>query len=242
MDTNEGAAQASSVKLSRLGDRTSRSVIPMNAEVAGIRQRIARLCNLDLKQMQPLKITAYSEGGVFKRHTDCTVALGAGAGQEGDDAVLRYPNRFCTVLIYLSDCESGGRTAWRWRDTDPTFYSRLRAQQRLPSWTRAMGERLANVAMPWMTPAARREELAIAPRTGMAVVHFPCTSASARLVPDLNAEHESEPTAPGEVKYVVQQFCWSLPMDSEVIDERLRAKFAAFEEAQPEAPLSSCVL
>ena len=32
----------------------------------------------------------------------------------------------------------------------------------------------------------------------MAVIHFPCSSSSAGLVPDLNAEHESEPVVGGE--------------------------------------------
>ena len=50
----------------------------------------------------------------------------------------------------------------------------------------------------------------------MAVIHFPCTSASAGLIMDANADHESEPAI--DTKYVCQQFIWSAPMDSDRVD------------------------
>jgi hypothetical protein len=37
----------------------------------------------------------------------------------------------------------------------------------------------------------------------MAVIHFPCTAASAGLIMDANADHESEPAV--DTKYVCQQ-------------------------------------
>ena len=113
--------QPSSEKLQRRGERTSRSVVPQNSEVAGLRDRLAALVGVQLSQMQPLKITRYDAGGVFMRHTDCTEALRAAAGM--------FPNRFCTVLLYLNDVPRGGRTCWRWRDTDPSFYARQRARR-----------------------------------------------------------------------------------------------------------------
>ena len=113
--------QPSSEKLQRRGERTSRSVVPQNSEVAGLRDRLAALVGVQLSQMQPLKITRYDAGGVFMRHTDCTEALRAAAGM--------LPNRFCTVLLYLNDVPRGGRTCWRWRDTDPSFYARQRARR-----------------------------------------------------------------------------------------------------------------
>ncbi len=74
----------------------------------------------------------------------------------------------------------------------------------------------------------------------MAVIHFPCTSASAGLIMDANADHESEPAV--DTKYVCQQFIWSAPMDSDRVDERLRRKFSRFEEQQPREPLSEVVV
>jgi hypothetical protein len=239
LDRNGKRAFSSSEKLQKLGDRISRSVVPRNDEVAGVRSRIAHLCNLDLGQLQPLKITRYEDGGTFKRHTDCTVTLGGGLDGTHDPA--RFPNRFCTVLLYLSDNDSGGRTAWRWRDQEPLFYAKLRAQKRLPPWAQSLGTRLAGT-LGSAAPTRRRDDLAIAPRAGMAVIHLPCSSPSAGLVPDLNAEHESEPVVGGE-KYVCQQFCWSAVMaDNEAVDERLRTKFAAFEAEQSEEPLTNDVL
>ena len=47
------------------------------------------------------------------------------------------------------------------------------------------------------------------------------TTIAAGLVMDSNADHESEPAI--DPKYVCQQFIWSAPMDSELVDERLRA-------------------
>ena len=145
MDQSVAEEQASSEKLSALGERTSRSVVPQNAEVAGLRSRLAALVNVQLTQMQPLKITRYDAGGVFMRHTDCTEALreaggaggaaagcaaagGTAAGGAAADADT-LPNRMCTVLIYLNDVPSGGHTCWRWRDADPGFYVRQRARR-----------------------------------------------------------------------------------------------------------------
>jgi len=146
--------QPSSEKLQRRGERTSRSVVPQNSEVAGLRDRLAALVGVQLSQMQPLKITRYDAGGVFMRHTDCTEALraaadtaaGAAADAAAADAAAAdaaaadaaaadaaaagmFPNRFCTVLLYLNDVPRGGRTCWRWRDTDPSFYARQRARR-----------------------------------------------------------------------------------------------------------------
>jgi len=141
--------QPSSEKLQRRGERTSRSVVPQNSEVAGLRDRLAALVGVQLSQMQPLKITRYDAGGVFMRHTDCTEALraaadtaaGAAADAAAADAAAAdaaaadaaaagmLPNRFCTVLLYLNDVPRGGRTCWRWRDTDPSFYARQRARR-----------------------------------------------------------------------------------------------------------------
>jgi len=232
----------SSEKLFQRGDRTSSSVVLHNDDVAPIRTRIADLAKVSLAQMQPLKFTRYSAGGVFRRHTDCTEAMreqpaAASSATDSTAPSVQFPNRFCTVLVYLNDCTSGGRTCFRWLDDDPLFYARLRARQHsaerdLPQWAAVLHEN-AQVAAARLAFLGRREgaaqqrrELCIKPKKGMAVVHFPCTSPDAGLVPDFNADHESEPAV--DPKFVLQQFIWSSPMDSEDVDPRLRAKFEAF--------------
>ena len=240
----------SSEKLQRRGERTSRSVVLQNAEVAGLRDRLAAMVGVQLSQMQPLKITRYDAGGVFMRHTDCTEALrpfpngadaavaGAAADAAADAGV--FPNRFCTVLLYLNDVPRGGRTCWRWRDSDPSFYARQRARRQGAPPLVERGVGWASDARSALLSMPRREDLVVRPRRGMAVIHFPCTSASAGLIMDANADHESEPAV--DTKYVCQQFIWSAPMDSDRLDERLRRKFSRFEEQQPREPLSEVVV
>ena len=168
------------------------------------------------------------------RHTDCTVSLGrseasdasqAGASQGSVDPA-RFPNRFCTVLIYLNTVTRGGRTCWRWPTTDALFYQRLQ-----PSASNLFS-RVASLAK------GAREEVCIAPRQGMAVIHFPCTSPTSNhpLLCDPNADHESEVTA--AQKYVCQQFIWSSCMKDARVDAELRSKFERFEADQPSQPLS----
>ena len=272
---DDAEVHPSSDKLNSVGERTSTSAVLQNEEVAGLRKRLAALANVSLTQMQPLKLTRYEAGGVFMRHTDCTVALSSSAEDALDPR--RYPNRFCTVLLCmciqrhahicgtltwltfrapdrvfadLNSCEEGGRTCFRWMDSEPGFYARQRTRMsctalgmplQLVSWL----EELA--ALPWrlapslsMSGGRQGRELCITPKQGMAVIHFPCTAAHAGLVPDYNADHESEPAA--DVKYVCQQFIWSTPMDSPDVDAQLRAKWDYFEGQQPAAPLSTQML
>lgn len=216
-------AAPSSARLLGRGERTSLSVLAADDEVGWLRQRIAALARVRPSQMQPLKLTRYAPGGKFMRHTDVSVWLDRSEPAEPE----RRPDRFCTVLIYLNDCDgNGGRTCWRWLDEDPSFYERLRlgAAARLPAWVRG-GRRAVG-------PRSRPRELCVAPRKGMAVVHFPCTSPAAGLVYDPNADHESE-----EVhgpKYVAQQFIWSAPMDGAEVHEDLRRRFAALRDADDE--------
>ena len=114
MEQSTSQESPSSEKLLKLGDRTSSSVIPRNDEVPGIRSRIARLANVSPKQMQPLKITRYDEGGVFKRHTDCTVALDASGSYSPQQQPARFPNRCvsrCLDLWVTARLDSPARCA-----------------------------------------------------------------------------------------------------------------------------------
>lgn len=157
--------QPSSKKLERRAERTSRSVVPQNAEVAGLRDRLAALVGVQLSQMQPLKITRYDAGGVFMRHTDCTEALRATAGRAAGTAAdsSMFPNRFCTVLLYLNDVARGGRTCWRWRDTDPSFYARQRARRQGAPPLAERGVGWASDARSALLSLPRREDLEVRP-------------------------------------------------------------------------------
>ena len=159
--------QPSSEKLQRRGERTSRSVVLQNAEVAGLRDRLAALVDVQLSQMQPLKITRYDAGGVFMRHTDCTEALRAAADTAADTAADEaadagvFPNRFCTVLLYLNDVPRGGSTCWRWRDTDPSFYARQRARRQGAPPLMERGVGWASDARNALLSMPRREDLEV---------------------------------------------------------------------------------
>ena len=90
-----------------------------------------------------------------------------------------------------------------------------------------------------MPGVARSRELCILPKTGLAVIHFPCTAPTAPVpnAMDSNADHESAVVV--DPKYVCQQFIWSAPMNSEVVDEGLRRRFAHLQQEQRGSVLST---
>lgn len=222
--------EPSSEKLSRLGERTSVSVLAQDEEVAQLRGRIARLAQVKLSQMQPLKLTRYDEGGQFLQHTDCSVWLNGTSPVERRTHPEKFPDRFCTVLIYLNDCPEGGCTCWRWLDSCPDFYEQVRqgSDSSAKAWS--------------LKGLMQRKELCIKPKRGTAVVHFPCTAPNAALPlqMDPNAQHESEVVV--GAKYVCQQFIWSAEMCSEAVDAGLRQRFNELKEKQPAVPLSAEVI
>mmetsp|Transcript_30926 Transcript_30926/g.51214 ORF Transcript_30926/g.51214 Transcript_30926/m.51214 type:complete len:423 (-) Transcript_30926:155-1423(-) len=177
------------------------SFAPAWDAVRDLRHRFARLANVGLGQMQPLKITEYAPGERFARHLD---AVPCGEAHEpdhdayNDKARLRegpaccpYPggNRHVTILVYLNTVHSGGCTCWRWTQACPVFYDKP-----VPSGQSVLSR-------PSGAP------LCISPELGMAVVHFPATVPHAGGYTDVNAAHEGEAT--DELKVVCQQFIWS---------------------------------
>ena len=104
-------------------------------------------------------------------------------------------NRCVTVFVYLNDVPEGGggRTRWRWVSSVPNFYA-------APAPSGMSCTRLADAA----------EQVAIRPEAGLAVVHFPATTAESGGVTDRNASHESEAVVGADTeKWVVQSFIWS---------------------------------
>lgn len=194
------------------GVRTSRGCVARSEEVASLRQRLAGLASVELGQLQPLKISRYEEGARFDIHTDAWRGDLQGAPPDPDDwwadrARLEYGvrgapisgvNRIVTIFVYLTTCVRGGRTRWRWTDYDAALggnHGRAFYEQPGP------GTGATDVA------GGSGAGFSISPEEGMAVVHFPATSARSGGYTDYNAYHESE--AAVDDKWVLQQFVWS---------------------------------
>lgn len=194
--------------------RTSFGVVATDEEVPEFRKRVATLTRVSTSAIQPIKITRYEEGQAFMWHTDAMPAKfdeelrplpdedAAGFCLDGNRALygiggnetLPGLNRFCTVLVYLSDCAAGGETCWLWtRNVRRGYY-------------RKPGVVLEN-EINWRTP--QRYDLLVQPKAGMAVVHFPSTTLETGGFSDPNAIHEGAPAI--DTKYVAQAFIWNAP-------------------------------
>jgi len=218
------------------GARTSMTAFARNDELPELRQRLAKLANVAVEQLQPTKLTHYDKGQRFATHTDAMVPpedWGAPYKQVWD-APARYPNRMVTIFVYLNDCERGGRTCWRSFDS-PDLYS-----DRFPK----LAERLGVAVAPDMPPVNPNQlrGVCVTPRRGLAVVHFPCTTLEMAGMPDTNAVHEAEEAV--DRKFILQQFIWSAAVDpgNEALDEKVRDALQRRLEEQPQKPLSTAVL
>jgi hypothetical protein len=227
--------------------RTSTSVIARNDELPTVRAKLATLANVAAEQMQPTKMTHYGTGQVFARHTDCTyyekqlivdyLLRTEHDGEPFDTAKHHYlferiPDRFCTVFVYLNSVPMGGCTRWSNLREDPHLYTRT-----LPAIGDVVG--YPPPASRPLQPEGAATELSIAPRQGMAVVHFPVSTPSMRGVRDHNADHESE--AAVDPKFILQQFIWSSaldPSDPNVIPQ-IRQKMSEHLASEPTQPLTS---
>ena len=190
--------------------RTSTGCVLHRDESQQLRRRIAALANVGEAQLQPLKVSRYEKGQHFAEHCDAVDGDG-----EVDTEVDYYAdrarrtrgtracphpgaNRFVTVFVYLNDVKEGGRTRWRWTKSVPGFYAAP-----------------APSGMSCTTLAGEEHEVAIRPEAGMAVVHFPATTAESGGVTDRNASHESEEAR--DTKWVVQSFVWSHPVPADAL-------------------------
>ena len=198
--------------------RTSTGVVATDEELPAIRERIATLAKVQLRQMQPTKLSRYTSGQAFSAHSDAVTALYGADGSEvpydgetdlfadgnrqvhgyGPGASVPGLNRFLTVLIYLNDCEEGGHTCWLWSRTVPGFHE---------------APRIVGAADFSDEPTPYELDLLVTPRRGMAVVHFPSTTLATGGLSDPNARHEGAPAV--STKYVAQTFIWNAPPNRE---------------------------
>jgi len=209
------AEQLSSVTYEeQKGLRTSTTVIPNEGSVVSLRNKIAKLANVDIGQLQITKVTRYDEGQYFRRHTDAMytqeqlmwgarLAMGKESVEQlkQNDEVGQWPNRYCTCFVYLNGDASfkGGTTTFS--SLDPT-------DQLFESGLPLLGEKLGiNV------PSRRRKtpnETSVMPKAGMAVLHFPSTTPKYKCLTDPLAYHEGDEAV--TPKYIAQQFIWSAPL------------------------------
>jgi len=184
--------------------------------------------------MDPTKLTRYGEGEFFAPHVDtamvlkkrklrCWKAVTARAPSEAAatfDAAFektglgRLPERFCSVFVYLNDVATGGRTTFCDVDSDGHggHGDPLVCAPRIDKFADDLDAVRAGRAFePATAGCAAARALSIAPRAGMAVVHFPATSAEYLCMPDMSTIHEAEPAI--SPKYITQQFIWSSPPD-----------------------------
>lgn len=133
-DTNLHNGEGTSALRPQVGGgavvRTSSGVVCENGEVPAIHRKMSCLANVsDRKQLQPLKISRYSGGDEFSKHTDAWPTPG-GRGWVNENDFLGdfqrpmrgclssvnqpFHNHFMTRLVYLNDVPFG-------RDGSTTF-------------------------------------------------------------------------------------------------------------------------
>jgi len=220
-------AEPSATAPEQVALRTSKTVLPPKEEIGWLRERISKLANVDISQLDHTKVTHYAKGEYFKRHID-TAIIGAGEAKmqhvvdiwsqqrQGNDAavgakwktiadspIFHAPDRFCSVFIYLNDVPEGGRTT----------FSNIDGFRAVDAFANACDlARSADRGVRNPTPAAGgAKSLSFQPRAGMAVVHFPTASAEYSCYPDPTTAHESEVAV--ACKFIVQQFIWSMPVE-----------------------------
>ena len=83
--------------------RTSTSVFPTQGEVQWLRERIALLTNTCDSQLEPTKLTKYTDGQYFRKHTDASFlhekmwaysARLAEVDEDGIQGPCEWPSRF----------------------------------------------------------------------------------------------------------------------------------------------------
>eukprot|EP00802_Teleaulax_amphioxeia_P022507 Tamp_22961.p1 GENE.Tamp_22961~~Tamp_22961.p1 ORF type:complete len:320 (+),score=59.05 Tamp_22961:3-962(+) len=252
--------QPSATASAQVERRTSTSMYPKPDEVQWLRERMAAATNVGKDQLEPTKMTQYTRGAFFAKHSDASFlnekmwAFAAKLADVHDDGVqdpCSWPSRFCTLFIYLNDVESGGCTCFRWLDGSDSMPGAAIFEQSIAGLPtspptnpvhpannlanrQSTGTHQVNAHSPptkEQTSPTNKEDLVIKPRAGMAVVHFPTTSLEAHCIPDPRTMHESE--IADDTKFIVQQFIWPVPLDVDQtgLHEDLRAEWAALQAA-----------
>jgi len=205
-----------SAELRQGGKRTSSGVICENKEVPAFRKRISELTLQDESQLQHLKISKYVEGEEFTLHTDalsapkdrCSTAdIFGDAMQQKDGNAHCTPghNRFLTVFVYLNDCKEGGCTTFprigiHYGEGGESFYDR-------PGPFNCSIERDGSTFNMANAIKQHCSTIRVAPRRGLAVIHFPSLTPEHGGTVDGNVTHCSEPAV--DTKFICQQFIYS---------------------------------
>jgi len=201
------------------GKRTSEGVICENEEIPGFQRKVLRLTRVAAPQLQHLKISRYREGEEFTLHSDAmvpsteafknTADLFADITQraQGNWNTCNVPgeNRFMTVFVYLNTCARGGCTSFprmgaHYGLDGACFYA---APGPFNSMHAADGSSYTEESEQLVCEAPLR----IAPRRGLAVLHFPSLTPQHGGTVDANAMHCSEPAI--DEKFICQQFIYS---------------------------------
>jgi len=220
--------------------RTSTTAIADSEEVGWLRKRVAELINVSVDQLDPTKITHYSEGEFFAKHIDAAEKhpwrLGAlkmkrwgelkpeadldearqqfESDLEGPGGLGLIPDRYVSVFVYLNDVAEGGRTT----------FSNLQDGNVIGHAATAIDLLREEVGHSRLVQVpASSSSISIAPRAGMAVVHFPTTTTKYMCLHDASTIHESEPAvAP---KFITQHFVWSRKLDeaNAIMNEYMRS-------------------
>jgi hypothetical protein len=115
-------------------------------------------------------------------------------------------NRFLTVLTYLNNVKSGGRTQFKWTcyDVFEPAHIGTHCKEFYDKPTPSHG-RSSPVG------SGQGHTFTVSPKRGRAIIFFPSTTAATGGITDYNVLHDGEAPGKGSVKYVVQAFTWSLP-------------------------------
>lgn len=201
--------------------RTSTCVVCDDAEVPALRERLADLAAAPLERLQGTKLSRYAPGQRFDLHTDAWSGDEPSDGDYFDDAGVALegswpacynPNHnvSCTVFAYLNDVAEGGRTIFptigiHRGPGGASFYD---APGPFDATAYPDGSPVDDATTPFYEDAkwdAFCGAVAVAPKRGTAVLHFPSLVPEAGGRADGNAMHRAEPPVGGD-KYVLQQF------------------------------------
>ncbi len=159
--------------------RTSWDVRPLKNETPGIQKRLCNLLNMNMEQLETIKVIRYQEGQFFNDHFDSVT----GADHDVDNRRSDRYNRIVTCFVYLTTNTEGGISQF------------------------------CNLGGGVREDAARKgAPLDIAPRQGMAVIHFPSFLPGAKNDlggwADCRVRHRGLPAK--SEKFIAAQWAWNV--------------------------------
>ena len=219
--------------------RTSNGVVCENEEVPTIRQKMIDLANVsDCRQLQHLKISRYTEGQEFSKHTDAWPTECAPVSKgwvneidffgdrkrpiQGCWSSRNKPshNNYMTCLVYLNDIPQGmgGSTTFPniGLHTGIDGCNFYKNPSPMDSTIRQ------DDGSEWDWSFGHHQSVTVHPTKGMALLHFCSLLPEYGGICDGNTFHRADPPEYGQEKFVTQQFfasCpyWDVPEDSQPI-------------------------